>query len=265
MNFSQKVLLLLLRKPKFHHLLVLFAGFMISIRVTHLWELILQSRTTRVCDVISVNQVQAETSPSSKNETKANPDPKEQPSEIPEKKIEADEKTTNDPVKEPIKAEEDFDPLSLDEKQVKILMSLAEKQREEDSFDQKMKANKALLDLSEKKAQEKLEELEKTRAKLEELIKVQEEKDKENTKKLVKVYESMKPTAAAQIFNQLDMAILVPIAQQMAQKKLSAILSEMDVKKARDLTTLIATVNAASKEIVQPQFTSTEEQPKKMS
>jgi len=57
---------------------------------------------------------------------------------------------------------------------------------------------------------------------------------------LVKTYSSMKPRDAARIFNNLDDAVLVPVAGQMKPDVLAAILAQMQSEPAQKLTVKLA-------------------------
>ena len=51
----------------------------------------------------------------------------------------------------------------------------------------------------------------------------------------------MKPKDAAKIFDELQMSVMILVAQQMKENKLAAIVAEMKPEKARDLTMALAT------------------------
>ena len=56
----------------------------------------------------------------------------------------------------------------------------------------------------------------------------------------MKIYENMKPKDAARIFEELDMAILLPVTERMKERKLAAVLAKMNTTKAMTLTTQLA-------------------------
>ena len=62
----------------------------------------------------------------------------------------------------------------------------------------------------------------------------------QNYSRLVKIYEGMKPADAAKIFDELQTSILIEVARQMKENKLSAIVSAMKPTRARDLTLALA-------------------------
>ncbi|BBE74786.1 MotE family protein [Oharaeibacter diazotrophicus] len=66
------------------------------------------------------------------------------------------------------------------------------------------------------------------------------EQEDEQIKGLVQLYEAMKPKAAAEVFNSLDVSVLTAIARKMNPRKLSPILAAMAPTKAARLTLLLA-------------------------
>lgn len=57
---------------------------------------------------------------------------------------------------------------------------------------------------------------------------------------LVKIYESIKPKAAAAIFNRLGMPILISVVERMRESKPADVLARMDPAKARQVTAELA-------------------------
>jgi flagellar motility protein MotE (MotC chaperone) len=71
--------------------------------------------------------------------------------------------------------------------------------------------------------------------------------DEARVAQLVKVYETMKPKDAAQVFDRLEMPVLLPIAARMREVRLASILAAMDPAEARAVTmALAAPARAAS-------------------
>ncbi|HSA82484.1 MAG TPA: hypothetical protein VLE23_16830 [Geminicoccaceae bacterium] len=57
---------------------------------------------------------------------------------------------------------------------------------------------------------------------------------------LVKIYETMKPKAAAEIFNRLEMPVLIRVVERMREAKSANVLARMDPIKAKQVTTELA-------------------------
>ncbi len=60
-------------------------------------------------------------------------------------------------------------------------------------------------------------------------------------KSLVKIYENMKSKDAARILEELDMDILLELAERMREAKMAPILAQMDLNKAKAITVELAT------------------------
>ena len=64
------------------------------------------------------------------------------------------------------------------------------------------------------------------------------QKQDDQIKSLVKIYENMKPEDAANIFNQMEMPILLDVISKMSERKVALVLANMDPKRAKDVTQL---------------------------
>lgn len=128
------------------------------------------------------------------------------------------------------------DPDDMSRGDLKILQELAQRRRELDQREQDLAMRDGLLKAAEKRVEEKIAELAAMKAKLEALVKQREEQQNAQLKSLVKIYENMKPKDAAQIFDQLDMTILVELLANMKEAKSAPIMAAMDPKRAKDVT-----------------------------
>jgi flagellar motility protein MotE (MotC chaperone) len=128
------------------------------------------------------------------------------------------------------------DPDDMSRGDLKILQELAQRRRELDQRERDLAMRDGLLKAAEKRVEEKIAELAAMKAKLEALVKQREEQQNAQVKSLVKIYENMKPKDAAQIFDQLDMGILVELMANMKEAKSAPIMAAMDPKRAKDVT-----------------------------
>jgi flagellar motility protein MotE (MotC chaperone) len=125
------------------------------------------------------------------------------------------------------------DPFSLSDEEINLLQSLAERRKELDLRAQQLEQREALLLAVELRIDEKIEGLKV-------LQKSIQGEAESQYKSLVKIYENMKPKDAARIFEELDMAILLPVTERMKERKLAPILAKMNTTKAMTLTTQLA-------------------------
>lgn len=172
-----------------------------------------------------------ESSPEEKKETtpKAKEDNKKEPSHKSDKlsESEADILST-------------FDPMQMSESQIKLLLSLSSRRKQIEKKEDKLEQDSAVLELIEKRIEEQLKKLENLKGSIESSVKKYDEQENKKVLELVKIYEGMKPAAAASIFNELPMSVLIPVIQQMNKRKVAPILAQMEVKKVKNLTTKLA-------------------------
>ena len=88
--------------------------------------------------------------------------------------------------------------------------------------------------------EEKISELKKIEATIRDLLKKHDEEQEAKLRRIVKVYENMKPKQAAPIFNELNIELLLDVAERMREAKIAPILALMKTAKAREVSTLLA-------------------------
>ena len=131
-------------------------------------------------------------------------------------------------------------PIGFDSAQVDILQSLAKRRQKLDGYKDMLDKRETTVLIAEKKVSEKLVELNKLREALDKKLGLLDEKEAKKMDGLSKMYQSMKPQDAANIFNKVDMEILLAVLGKMSPIKSSAILAKMDTEKAREITAAIA-------------------------
>ncbi|WP_431857963.1 MotE family protein [Azospirillum sp.] len=97
----------------------------------------------------------------------------------------------------------------------------------------------ALLAATEKRVEQKIQELDKMRADIQKMLRTGDEKQSAQIESLVKIYETMKPKEAARIFEELDMPVLLDVIQRMKEQKTAPILASMDPLKAKQVTSAL--------------------------
>lgn len=124
--------------------------------------------------------------------------------------------------------------------EVEVLQSLAKRRDELEGREAVLREREAMLSAAEAEIDRKTKELDTLRASLEQLVGAQEAKEKEQLSKLVRTFENMKPKEAAEIFNSMDMDVLIPIIDAMNERKSAPILAAMNPATARTVTTRLA-------------------------
>jgi len=224
-------------KLRLLQVLIVCAALMIVIRLERLYNF---------SDDVFVQGAKAEQKveekkpePAKKEEapTEAKPTPEEKKLAAPE--VKESDFPTDQKTKEGFTAES-FDILSLSSEQVEVLRTLSKRHRDLVQRERSISEREATLQAIEQRLDQKTEELKKIQEYLQQLLGQKDEKEQEAIKKLVQVYEKMKPTEAATILQELDLETLLNIMDEMKDTKVSGILAKMEPIRARYLTMELA-------------------------
>ncbi|WP_010299859.1 MotE family protein [Candidatus Odyssella thessalonicensis] len=150
-------------------------------------------------------------------------------------------KDSNDQSKE-------FDPLNLNENQVKILKAMSKKEGDPTIADDRAELVKQqeMVKVAENKLSDQIKQLEEVQKNINEVKGSLTQQEKLNLEQMVKIYEGMKPEQAAEILDKLELTALSQIIKFMKPKKAALILARMDKAKARTVT-LVMLQDTASK------------------
>jgi flagellar motility protein MotE (MotC chaperone) len=121
-----------------------------------------------------------------------------------------------------------------------LLENLVKRRKELDEWANSISMKESILNATEKKISSKMEELKKLETDVTALLAQYKSKEDEKNKKLVKIYEGMKPAEAAKIFDTMDLAILLDIISGMNETSAAKIIAKMTTIKAKELTTSLA-------------------------
>lgn len=133
-----------------------------------------------------------------------------------------------------------FDPLSTSSpKEVELLLKLAARRQDIEKKEALLKERELAVSVVEKQQKDKIAELTKLKESIEALLKKTDKNSQEHFANLIKVYEGMKPKHAAQIFDKMDVSILKDLVPLMSQRKVSTILDQMNVTKAKELSLVL--------------------------
>jgi flagellar motility protein MotE (MotC chaperone) len=121
----------------------------------------------------------------------------------------------------------------------KLLLDLRHRRAELDTRARELDQRDAVMAAAEQKLSARVVQLTALQARLEALETEREKHDAANWAGLVHVYETMKPRDAAEIFNALDMQVLLGVLDRMADRKAAPILAAMQPDRARLATQLL--------------------------
>jgi flagellar motility protein MotE (MotC chaperone) len=128
----------------------------------------------------------------------------------------------------------------LSQSEIEVLQQLAERRAALERREQELDRRAALLATAEANVATQLERLEQLRAEIAATIASHDAKEDEKLASLVKIYETMKPKAAAEIFDRLEMPILIRVVERMRAPKSADVLARMDPAKAKQVTAELA-------------------------
>jgi flagellar motility protein MotE (MotC chaperone) len=133
-----------------------------------------------------------------------------------------------------------LDPEALTPSEILVLQQLRERRAQLEERERALELRAALLETAEAELAARLVELEEIRAAIEGRLGDHDQGEEAKLASLVKIYETMKPKAAAVIFDRLDMAVLLQVVERMREPKASDVIARMDPVKAKQLTTELA-------------------------
>ncbi len=157
-----------------------------------------------------------------------------------EKKTGAPDGDNADKAASDAKDNNEFDPTQATDAEVEVLQKLASRRKELDERARTIAMRESMLGATERRIEGRIVEMTKIKALVESLLKKHSGEQNAKFKKLVKIYEKMKPKDAARIFQQLDMDVLLEVVERMREAKTAPILASMSAKKAKIVTTALA-------------------------
>lgn len=132
------------------------------------------------------------------------------------------------------------DPTLFTKSEIEVLQSLSLRRKELEERDREMDMRANLLRITETRVEERIAELKKIETQIGALLKRHDEEKEYKFKRLVKVYENMKPKDAARIFDIMEMKILLEMVERMKESKMAPILAKMNGDAAKALTIELA-------------------------
>ena len=124
--------------------------------------------------------------------------------------------------------------------ELQVIQSLGARRGELDEREQGLSTELALIQAAEAKVDARIAAMNGLKADMQKLVGQLDDKQQAEVLRLVKVYEDMKPQLAAVRFSLLTDEVRLPIAAQMKEQKLSAIIANMAPADAKHLTEALA-------------------------
>ena len=121
-----------------------------------------------------------------------------------------------------------------------VLESLQARRQEIEARARDIEIRESLMKSAEKRIEGKIEEMKATEARVSVAGQQKQEQEAARFKGLVTMYEAMKPKDAARVFDRLELSVLFEIASQIAPRKMSDIMGQMQPEAAERLTVELA-------------------------
>jgi flagellar motility protein MotE (MotC chaperone) len=126
-----------------------------------------------------------------------------------------------------------------------LLETLRGRRTELDAREQALAAREQVLAAAERRLTARIDEMTALQDRLMALERGRAEREEAGWRGLVKLYEGMRPRDAAQIFDDLEMSVLVQLVDRMREAKAAPVIGTMRPERARELTAELARLRAA--------------------
>lgn len=210
------------RRGSFHllPLLALALGLVLTIRVGDVWQgLIVGVGTETLAQAAPTDEPAADST------------------NVPADPAVESASTEGTPPAEPTAAEPaPQEPIDFTDEEVEVLQQLAKRREELDLRARQLDEREAMVAAAEQRMEQKMVELRALQTVVEDLLKAQGEAEEEQLQSLVKIYQNMKPKDAAQVFEELDLDVLLQVVARMNERKLAPILGLVSPTRAKEVT-----------------------------
>ncbi|MGE0162887.1 MAG: MotE family protein [Dongiaceae bacterium] len=133
-----------------------------------------------------------------------------------------------------------FDPLTLTKAEIDVLRQLAKRRDELAARERELEDREAMLRATEQRIAEQARQMQQMKADYQQMRAQRDEAAEASLRRLVAVYEAMKPDEAARIFETMEGAVLLDVVMRMGERRLAPILAQMSPAKAQALTVAMA-------------------------
>ncbi|WP_374308421.1 MotE family protein [Dongia sp.] len=128
------------------------------------------------------------------------------------------------------------DPLEYTDEEVEVLQQLAKRREELELKSRQLDEREAMVVAAEQRMEQKMAELKALQSTVEDLLKKRSDEEESRLQMLVATYEKMKPKEAAQVFEEMDMDLLVDLVSRMKTSRAAPILALVSPTKVKELT-----------------------------
>lgn len=140
-----------------------------------------------------------------------------------------------------------FDPTKATDAELEVLEKLAARRNELEQRAGDLDIRENLLKATEVRIDGKIAKLKQIKQTIDGLLKKHDAQREAKMKRLVKIYESMKPKDAARIFEKLEIDVLMDVVERMREARTAPILAKMSAARAKQVTAALAARRALPK------------------
>lgn len=133
-----------------------------------------------------------------------------------------------------------LDPANLTPSEIEVLQELAERRAQLDQRAAELDQRAVVVEIAEARLEAQLERLGTLHDEIAALIQQHDADEEAELESLVKIYETMKPKAAAEIFDRLELSVLLEVVSRMREASSAEVLARMDPGKAERVTAALA-------------------------
>lgn len=133
-----------------------------------------------------------------------------------------------------------------------LLERLATRRTELESYEQQLSMRASLVEAAEKRIEERQATMQSIEDQIASLVEQRKQMEEGQFAAIVAMYETMKPKDAANIFNNLDIEVLLRVSKMMSPRKMAPILAAMNTTRAQELTVRLASAEADPLETMTP-------------
>lgn len=133
-----------------------------------------------------------------------------------------------------------------------LLERLSTRRTELETYEQELAMRASLVEAAETRIEERQQTLQSIEDQIASLVEQRKEMEEGQFAGIVAMYETMKPKDAANIFNALDLEVLLRVSKMMSPRKMAPILAEMETARAQELTVRMASASADPLDSMQP-------------
>ena len=125
---------------------------------------------------------------------------------------------------------------SLTQSEIEVLQALKARREEIDAREQEFEQRLALLESAERRVEQKIADLASQEAELRRVLRQVDEEKEAQIQSMVRVYEIMKPKAAAEIWNEMELPVLLDVISRMKERRVAEILASVRPDRAEEIT-----------------------------